>query len=186
MFYLELGIRHILDVQGADHMIFLLALTLPLEFKLWKPTLQWITAFTVGHSVSLALAALGWVKFPGEYIELGIALTIFGTALWHVFSGFKVQRAGLWVAGIFGLVHGLGFGSYYSFIAQNDEFLWAWIPFNVGIELGQILVVLILLFVYWGFLKFGGRQKAYRWVLAGVVLALSFQMIMDRFPNELI
>lgn len=182
MFYFQLGIRHITDWQGYDHMLFLLALTLPLSFKLWKPTLAWVTSFTVGHSLSLALTALEVVKVPSEWVEFGIALTIFTTALWHAAAGFKVQRSGLVVAGLFGLIHGLGFGSYYQFIAQSDSFWWAWIPFNLGIEAGQVLVVLGLLFVYWASQKMGLKLASGRWLATGAVLALSGQMILERLP----
>jgi len=66
MFYFNLGFRHITDLQGYDHMLFLLALTLPLSFSLWKPTLKWITAFTVGHSISLAIAAFRLGRIAGR------------------------------------------------------------------------------------------------------------------------
>ena len=91
MFYFNLGVRHITDWQGYDHMLFLLALTLPLSFSLWKPTLRWITAFTLGHSISLAVSALGWVSLPGAWIELAIAVTIAFTVVVHALAGFKVM-----------------------------------------------------------------------------------------------
>jgi hypothetical protein len=90
---------------------------------------------------------------------------------------------GIWIAGLFGLIHGFGFGSYYTFIAQSESFWWAWLPFNAGIEAGQIAVVLCLLFVYSIFQKFDGRSSAYRWLLSGVVLTLSVQMILNRLPE---
>ena len=99
MFYFNLGIRHITDLQGYDHMLFLLALTLPLSFSLWKPTLKWITAFTVGHSISLAISALGWITLPAAWVEFSIAVTIALTVLVHLFSGFKVIAHGIWIAG---------------------------------------------------------------------------------------
>jgi len=74
-------------------MLFLLALTLPLSFSLWKPTLKWITAFTLGHSISLAISALGWVTLPAAWVELAIAVTIALTVLVHLFTGFKVHVA---------------------------------------------------------------------------------------------
>jgi len=182
MFYFNLGIRHITDLEGYDHMLFLLALTLPLSFVHWKATLKWITAFTLGHSVSLALAAMDVVHPPSSWVELGIAITIAATGLFHMINGFKVASGAMWMAGIFGLIHGLGFGSYYQFIAQSDSFWWAWIPFNLGIEAGQILVVLILLFVYWSVEKIWRNQKGLKWMLLGVILTLSAQMILDRLP----
>ena len=183
MFYFNLGIRHITDLQGYDHMLFLLALTLPLSFSLWQRTLKWIPASPVGRSLSLAISALDWVTLPSAWVELAIALTIALTVLVHLITGFKVLSQGMWIAGLFGLIHGFGFGSYYTFIAQSESFWWAWIPFNAGIEAGQIAVVLCLLFVYSIFQKFGGRSGVYRWLLSGVVLTLSFQMILNRLPE---
>ena len=86
---------------------------------------------------------------------------------------------------VFGGVHGLGFGSYYSFIAQNDSFLWAWLPFNIGIELGQIFIVVVLLFVYSISQKIGVQLQMLRALITGVVLTLSTLMILERIPNEL-
>ena len=180
MFYFNLGIRHITDLEAYDHMLFLLALTLPLSFGQWKATLKWITAFTLGHSLSLALAATEMVRPPSEWVELGIAITIVMTVGYHLINGFKVVHGEMWLSGIFGLIHGLGFGSYYSFIAQSDSFWWAWIPFNLGIEAGQILVVLALLFVYWAVEKIWHDPKAIKWMISGMILTLSIQMILDR------
>ena len=182
MFYVNLGMRHITDLEGYDHMLFLLALTLPLSLKNWKPMLRWITAFTLGHSLALGLSAMELLKVPSGYIELAIALSIGVTAVLHLLSGFKVNRMGMLVSGVFGIVHGLGFGSYYSFIAQSDSFWWAWIPFNLGIELGQIMVVLAVLLVYWFIEKMSVRPQTYRLVISGGILALSFQMILERIP----
>ena len=133
MFYFNLGIRHITDLEAYDHMLFLLALTLPLSFGQWKATLKWITAFTLGHSLSLALAATEMIRIPSNWVELGIAITISMTVGYHLINGFKVVQGAMWLSGIFGLIHGLGFGSYYSFITHSDSFWWAWIPFNLGI-----------------------------------------------------
>jgi hydrogenase/urease accessory protein HupE len=182
MFFFELGIRHIADLQGFDHMLFLLALTLPLRFSLWKPTLKWVTAFTVGHSLSLILSALDWVQVPGDWIEFGIAATIALTVLGHWITSFKVARFVVWTAGLFGIIHGFGFGSYYQFIAQNDQFWWAWLPFNLGIEVGQLAIVLVLLFVYWAFQFFSKNGKVLPWVLSGVAMTLSVQLVLERWP----
>ena len=180
MFYFNLGVRHITDLEAYDHMLFLLALTLPFSFGQWKAILKWITSFTLGHSISLALAATEVIRIPSHWVELGIAITISMTVGYHLINGFKVVQGAIWLSGIFGLIHGLGFGSYYSFITQNDSFWWAWIPFNLGIEAGQVLVVLALLFVYWAVEKILRNTKATKWMLSGMILTLSIQMILDR------
>lgn len=185
MFYIELGLRHILDIEGYDHMLFLLALTLPMTFRDWKQTLWWVTAFTVGHSVTLGLTATEMVQLDGKWVELGIAVTIFLTGAFHLIRNFSVSNSGRYLALMFGAIHGMGFGSYYSFIAQNDVFWWAWLPFNLGIEVGQIALVVVLLFVYSILQKIGVQLKTIRLLLTGVVLTLSAQMILERIPNEL-
>ena len=183
MIYVNLGIRHITDLQGFDHMLFLIALTLPLSVRNWKPILSWVTAFTIGHSIALALTASELLIVPSSLIELAIALSIGVTAALHLFLGFKVNRMGMWIAGSFGLVHGFGFGSYYSFIAQSDSFWWAWIPFNLGIELGQFIVVLAVILVYWFLDRINIKPQVYRLVISGGILVLSFQMILERIPT---
>ncbi len=182
MFYVELGIRHITDFAGFDHMLFLLALTLPLIWKQWKTLLLWVSYFTIGHSISLALAANGWVKIPADFVEWSIALTIALTVLLHMATSFKVKKFHGIMGLVFGLVHGLGFGSYYALIAQSDRFWWAWLPFNLGIELGQLMVVAALVFVYSVALALGMKQRTYQWLLSGVVLTLSAQMLIERMP----
>jgi hydrogenase/urease accessory protein HupE len=185
MFYAELGFRHILDIEGYDHMLFLLALTMPLTFREWKQVLWWVTAFTIGHSLTLAFTATALLKVDSSWVELGIAITIFLTGVFHLIRNFSVSNSGRYLSLIFGAVHGMGFGSYYSFIAQNDVFWWAWLPFNLGIEVGQLALVIALLFVYSIFQKLGIKIKTLRILLTGVVLTLSAQMILERIPNEL-
>jgi hypothetical protein len=185
MFYVELGLRHILDLQGYDHMLFLIALTLPLSFREWKQVIWWVTSFTLGHSLTLGLSATNIIDVESNWVELGISLTIFLTAAFHLMRNFSLSKAGPYLSLIFGAVHGLGFGSYYSFIAQNDSFWWAWLPFNIGIELGQILIVVILLFVYSISQKIGVQLQMLRALITGAVLTLSTLMILERIPNEL-
>lgn len=182
MFYIELGVRHITDLAGYDHMLFLLALTLPLSWKEWKTVLLWVSYFTLGHSISLAVAANEWWSVPSAWVEWGIALTIAMTALLHMATSFKAKKFHGAMALLFGLVHGMGFGSYYQLIAQSDSFWWAWLPFNLGIEVGQLLVVVALVFVYSVALALGMKQRTYQWVLSGVVLTLSVQMLLERMP----
>lgn len=181
MFYVDLGFRHITDWAGADHMLFLLALTLPMTWKDWRVLIRWVTAFTVGHSLTLAFAALEWVAVPSNWVEFAIAATIAATGILHLFAHFKLPKHGWIISLIFGGIHGLGFGSYYAFISQSESFWWAWIPFNLGIELGQLAVVAVLIFVYSVAVNLAFLKKGYKWLLLGVVLTVSFQMMVDRF-----
>jgi HupE / UreJ protein len=142
--YLVLGYKHILPL-GFDHILFVLSLFL-LSPKL-KPVLLQATAFTIAHSVTLGLAMYNVIKIPSSIIEPLIALSIMYVALENIFSPrLKTSRIG--VVFIFGLVHGLGFaGALGSLGLPQNAFLISLIMFNVGVELGQITVILLAYFV---------------------------------------
>jgi hypothetical protein len=142
--YLVLGYKHILPL-GFDHILFVLSLFL-LSPKL-KPVLLQATAFTIAHSVTLGLAMYNVIKIPSSIIEPLIALSIMYVALENIFSPrLKTSRIG--VVFIFGLVHGLGFaGALGSLGLPQNAYLISLIMFNVGVELGQITVILLAYFV---------------------------------------
>jgi HupE / UreJ protein len=152
--FLQEGIHHI--VTGYDHVLFLMCLLFPAVMrrtpKGWQPlpTLRealWpvigiVTAFTVAHSITLALAALKWVSLPGWFIEPAIAATIVLAALnnlWPIFGG-RVAR----VTFAFGLLHGFGFAGVLGELnLPGLQFAWALLQFNIGLELGQVVIVLV-------------------------------------------
>ena len=144
-----------------------------------KQVIWWITSFTLGHSLTLGLTATAIISVESNWVELGISVTIFLTAAFHLIRNFSLSQAGPYLSLIFGAVHGLGFGSYYAFIAQMILFE-AWLPFNIGIELGQILIVVILLFVYSISQKIGVQLQMLRALITGAVLTLSTLMILER------
>ena len=144
--YLLLGIEHI--VLGIDHLLFVLALLL--LTKGFKMILKTITAFTIAHSITLSLAALGFVGLPGAPVEAVIALSIVFLALElvHYINGRKGLTARYpWVvAFIFGLLHGFGFaGALVDLGLPQTDIPWALLFFNVGVELGQIAFVIVAL-----------------------------------------
>ena len=98
---------------------------------------------------------------------------------------FYLSKAGPYLSLVFGGIHGLGFGSYYSFIAQNDSFWWGWLPFNIGIELGQIFIVVVLLFVYSISQKIGVRLQMLRALITGGRTYVEYTDGLERIPNEL-
>lgn len=144
--FVQLGFRHIVDVGAMDHILFLLVLAAIYRVSDWRQTLGVITAFTVGHSITLALAVTGAVSIPSDIVEFLIPLTIVATAVENL--AVPDRGSALWggryrviFAGIFGLVHGAGFASYLkSFFVDNVAL--PLFGFNVGIELGQIVVLL--------------------------------------------
>jgi hypothetical protein len=148
MSYLQLGFRHITDLAAADHILFLVALGAIYRPGDWRELVWVITAFTVGHSVTLALAVLGILPLPTTLIEFLIPVTILATGLGNVVTGDR-ERA-RWhrryrpvFAGIFGLVHGAGFAGYLRAMFV-DRVAVPLFGFNVGIELGQIVVLTVL------------------------------------------
>jgi hypothetical protein len=149
-FYFNLGIEHITDFEGYDHMLFLLALCAVYSFREWKKLLILVTAFTIGHSVTLALAALNIVKVNSDLIEFLIPVTIFLTALFNLLSFAKksAYRLKYALALGFGLIHGLGFSNYFrAILGREADIVMPLFAFNVGVEAGQILVVLALLVI---------------------------------------
>lgn len=148
LFYLEFGFTHILDLQGFDHMLFLLALCALYRLKNWKEVLILVTAFTIGHSITLAAAALDILKFSSELIEFLIAFTIFLTAILNLVlakqdeleaSQLKINYG---LALLFGFIHGMGFSNQFkALIGLEESIVPILFPFNLGIELGQILFV---------------------------------------------
>ncbi len=145
--YLELGIRHILDLKGFDHILFIIALCGLYTFRDWRKVLILVTAFTIGHSVTLALSVLNVLRIDAGLIEFLIPVTILVTALSNVFrknSAFSPSKVHLnyFYAVFFGLIHGLGFSNYLkSIMGKGSQVVSQLLAFNLGIEVGQILLV---------------------------------------------
>lgn len=149
--YLDLGLEHILDIKGYDHMLFLLALCIPFTLRDWKKVLILATAFTIGHSVTLALSTLDLVRFPMDWIEFLIPVTILLTARYDLLRGTSINRnLHYGMALFFGLIHGMGFSNFLRgsmFPGEESNLVWQLLYFNIGIEIGQIFVVIIFLII---------------------------------------
>jgi len=154
--YMEIGYQHILPL-GFDHILFVLSLFL-LSPKL-KPVLWQATAFTVAHSVTLGLAMYNIITPPAKIVEPLIALSILYVALENIFSP-KLKASRIGVVFLFGLVHGLGFaGALGQLGLPQNAYLLSLVMFNVGVELGQITIIL-LAFILIG--KWFGNKPYYR------------------------
>lgn len=143
--FLHLGFRHIVDPEALDHLLFLLALAAIYRLKDWRESLWVITAFTIGHSITLALAVTGALIFPIKWIEFLIPVTIVLTAGANLLTYLqqKTPRLSRWralFAGAFGLVHGAGFAEYLQKLFM-DHIAVPLVGFNLGIEAGQLLVL---------------------------------------------
>jgi hypothetical protein len=145
------GIQHITDIDGYDHMLFLVALTAPYTYKDWKAVVLLATAFTIGHSLSLFLAAADFVHFSSEMIEALIPATIVFTCIGNLLVTQRIaSRVAMTyryaIALGFGLIHGMGFSSFFRMICNEGEsFIKQLFLFNLGVECGQIFIISLLL-----------------------------------------
>lgn len=143
--FMHLGFRHITDLAALDHILFLLALAAIYRGRDWRDSLWVITAFTVGHSVTLALAVTGALRLPTPLIEFLIPVTIVVTGVENIVVRRR-ERAPLRggyrpvFAGVFGLVHGAGFANYLQSLFTGSIAV-PLLGFNLGIELGQLVVL---------------------------------------------
>jgi hypothetical protein len=181
--FVQLGFRHTADVSALDHILFLLALAAIYRIKDWRDSLWVISAFTVGHSITLALAASGELGIPTSLVEFLIPLTIVATGLENILMRNR-SRAALHgrfrpiLAGVFGLVHGAGFANYLQSLFTGP-ILVPLFGFNVGIELGQLVVLAAAALVLAGLDRIVGSVResgrlpsAYRLRVLGVSVAV--------------
>lgn len=150
--YFNIGLTHVLDFKGYDHMLFLTALTVPYTFKQWRQLLLLLTLFTIGHTMSLILSVYGIISFKSEIIEFLILVTILLAALYNfVKTGKSPKNENMSVVAIgtlfFGIIHGLGFSGFFKnmVLAHKDEKLVPLLEFALGIEAAQVIVVLVVL-----------------------------------------
>jgi hydrogenase/urease accessory protein HupE len=148
-FYLKLGLNHITDLNGYDHLLFIVAVACFYTIKDSKKLVYLLTAFTLGHSITLGLAATKLIHFSSEIAEIIIPFTILVTSILNLIKLNKTQskETVLYIViTIFGLIHGLGFSTYFSAILGNEEsVVFPLLSFNIGLEIGQIIIVLIFL-----------------------------------------
>ena len=187
--YLHLGYKHIIDLHGSDHILFILALTARYIWSDWKQLLVLVTAFTLGHSITLALSVLQWVNLPVNIIELFIPITILITALsnfWVKSFDFKSKYPIIYFFALFfGLIHGLGFSNYLrSLLGKEESIIAPLLSFNIGLELGQLLIVsviLIISFIFVSLLKLDRRRFVQ--VISGISFLLAANMVWERLAS---
>jgi hypothetical protein len=183
-FNVQYGINHVLDPNGYDHVLFLMVLAVPYVFKDWKRVLLLVSMFTLGHTLSLVLAAYGVVSVDGKLVEFLIPITILVTAIYNVFTAGKKDKGkqiGLlfFTTLFFGLIHGLGFAREFKmFAGQSENKIELLIEFALGIEIAQIIIVFVVLFL--GFLCqtiFRFSRRDWVMVISAIVIGLVIPMI---------
>lgn len=185
--WFETGLTHIADWQAYDHILFLLALCGIYTLSEWKTLLWLVTAFTLGHSLTLALAVLGWVNFSASWIEFLIPLTIVLSCLYNIVGKQSIPKnktIPYLMALVFGLVHGLGFSFLLrAMLGRSAELVGPLFAFNLGIEAGQLIIVALVVLLGLLFTRFFGvKAEKWRFFLSSAVFGIAFIMMLERFP----
>jgi hypothetical protein len=187
--YFRLGVGHIADLRGYDHILFIIALTAGYALREWRKLLWLVTAFTLGHSLTLALATRDLVRVSSGLVEILIAVTIVATGVYGLVSRRDTeataagrQRILYAMAGGFGLIHGLGFSSFLRTVLGGEEGIaWPLFAFNVGLEVGQLAIVLGILVLGTLVCDLAGVPRRH-WAMGLSVVAViaGFRMIIER------
>lgn len=184
-FNVDYGMNHVLDINAYDHVLFLIVLTIPYLFKDWKRVLLLVSVFTIGHTLSLTLAAYGTLSVSADLVEFLIPVTILIVALFNVFTagkGAKREKVGVLFLStlFFGLIHGLGFArEFRMFIGSSEYKLVPLLEFALGIEIAQIIIVFVVLFL--GFLFqtiFRFSKRDWIMVVSSIVVGLVIPMLL--------
>jgi hypothetical protein len=185
--YLQLGFEHIIDLRGYDHILFIITLCAVYLFSDWKHVIVLVTAFTIGHSLTLALASLNIIHLRQQLVEFLIPLTIFMTAIANI-SIKKTELSPLLYkfkyisALIFGLIHGMGFSNYLRELLGNQEsIIKPLFAFNLGLEIGQLIIVSCILLLASLMVKyFNSQRREWSLVLSGAGMGISLILMFER------
>ncbi len=185
--YFQIGREHILDVNlGLDHILFIVALAAFYQLGDWKKILVLVTAFTIGHSLTLALATLSIIQVQSNAVEFLIVVTILIAAISNLFqpnspSTSKIQINYVYAL-FFGLVHGLGFsGTLRAMLSKTDAITTPLLAFNLGLELGQIIIVVLFLAV--GFIAvslFGLDRRDWKIIVSSIIAGMAVMILRER------
>jgi hypothetical protein len=184
--YFQLGLQHIADLNAYDHILFIVALCAVYRPGDWKKVLILVTAFTIGHSLTLAMAALDLIRFRQELIEFLIPVTILITASLNLLPGAEKSRQHmpLWkylLPLVFGFIHGMGFSNYFkSLLGKEESVVKPLFAFNLGIEAGQIGIVLALMllsFLVMGLVKI--KQPVWTRLVSGIAAVMALFLMWE-------
>ncbi len=186
-YYFSLGWHHIISWDALDHLYFITTLSVVYQFKQWKQVLVLVTAFTIGHAFTLFLSGTDLIRVNDSWVEFAIPCTIVFSCLMNFrnrSSLKKTDKVQYAMALLFGLIHGLGYANAIRFmISSNQQVVWSLFSFNVGLEIGQIFVVLLMLIsgVIVGISKLFTQRE---WVLSfsSLILGLAIKLTIERYP----
>ena len=185
--YFEVGMRHVLNIFSYDHVLFLIALSVPYVFKDWNKILLLVSLFTIGHTLALILSVYGIIVVKVNLIEFLIPITILITAFFHLFTaGKSAKNESISVIGIitlfFGIIHGLGFATYFKSIigGASDSKLLPLLEFATGIEVAQIIVVSVsLIAAYCVQTLFRFSKRDWTLTMSSFVIGVVLPMIIE-------
>lgn len=185
--YFQIGLKHVLDINAYDHVLFLIALTVPYSFKDWKRILLLVSVFTIGHTLALILSVFGIIAIKVNIVEFLIPITILITALFHLFTAGKATKNDginliFFVTLFFGIIHGLGFSNYFKTIlgGSPSSKLLPLGEFALGIEAAQLVVVFVVLvisYIVQTVFRFSKRDWAL--VMSAFIIGVVIPMIIE-------
>ncbi|WP_207513375.1 HupE/UreJ family protein [Longitalea luteola] len=185
--YFQLGVDHILTPDALDHILFVTALCLRYLWRDWKKVVVLVTAFTIGHSLTLALSALGYMQVNATWIEFLIPLTIAATCVNNIiqFKAEPTKRLPLiyFFALFFGLIHGLAYAETILSLEGKENLVADLLAFNIGIEVAQLVIVLVVLLLSYlvvQLLKLS--RKVWLQAASALILVISLFWAFERFP----
>lgn len=186
IFYFKEGWFHILSKGALDHLFFIVVLSIGYTFSQWKSMLVLVTAFTIGHSLTLFLSVLDIIRFNDKYVEFAIPCTIVVSSALNLYRRNQLEKTATiqyLLALVFGFIHGMGFANSIRFMLSSDQhLLGSLFSFNLGLESGQIFVVLLMLLMVWLMVKVNLFTYRFAVVLfSAIILGFSLKMAFDRF-----
>lgn len=186
-FYFNIGWHHIISRDALDHQLFILALAAIYLIKDWRQVLILVTAFTIGHSVTLFLSVKRILTINSSWVEFLIPCTILATAAANLFQKkftTKTIRINYFLALFFGFIHGLGFANTIRVALASDQSLgWGLFGFNVGLEAGQVVVVIIILAVSFLVVDlFKANRRDWMLFVSGGAFVNALVMAITRWP----
>jgi hypothetical protein len=189
-FYFQLGTEHILTLDALDHILFVTALCLRYLWQDWKKVVVMVTAFTLGHSLTLALSALGYLQVNVSWIEFLIPLTIAATCVNNIYQKNNDQKKQLpliyFFALFFGLIHGLAYAETILSLEGKENLVADLLAFNIGIEVAQLLIVVIILLIsYLAVQQLKLSRTVWLRGASAVILIVSLFWAYQRFPYHI-
>lgn len=185
-FYLKLGFEHIANLAGYDHILFLVALCAVYRIEQWRKILILVTAFTIGHSITLVLVSFEIFSIPSSIIKFLIPLTIFVTAMHNVIGSNQIENSlkmkrNYVMALFFGMIHGMDFSNYFKVLIMDpSDIVVPLLGFNIGIELGQLLIVFFIVGIAYLFLNIlKVKHREWNLFISGAAAGMSLISMMQ-------